>query len=285
MIGANGQLGTDLVAALVPADEVIPLTRADVDIADAASVARVLDGARLDLVVNTAAYNRVDDAEEQFELALRSNAVGPQVLARACAAESVCLLHTSTDYVFSGARATPWLEDDYPRPANAYGVSKLAGELSVRLACPSSYVVRVSGLYGLAGSRGKGGNFVETMLRLQAEGKPIRVVNDQVLSPTPTRDLAEKLAEFIHARAPFGVYHMTAAGACSWYELARALFEMQELPVDLAPQSTAHAGFRAARPAYSVLGNGRLHRLGLNPLRSWHEGLASYLAARNASAR
>jgi dTDP-4-dehydrorhamnose reductase len=192
------------------------------------------------------------------------------------------LLHVSTDYVFSGEAAVPWSETDWPQPINAYGVSKLAGELMVRATCPSSYVVRVCGLFGLAGSRSKGGNFVETMLRLQAQGRPIRVVDDQILTPTYTVDLAAKLVELILSEPPFGVYHVTAAGECSWYTFARAIMDFAGLDADLGPQSSDQLQAAARRPRYSVLANDALQSVGLTRLRSWDEGLQAYLAERKS---
>ena len=278
LIGANGQLGSDLTVALVDAVDLRPLTHAQVDIADAASVSHVLAQHAPDLVVNTAAFNRVDDCEVLPDLALRVNASGPHLLADACRVSGAVLLHISTDYVFSGVSSCPWTEADVPRPISMYGISKYAGELAVRAACPASYIVRVSGLFGLKGSRGKGGNFVQTMLRLQAERRPIRVVDDQVLAPTYTADLAAKLCELVLAQPPFGTYHVTAAGACSWYAFAQEIFDLAGLEVDLTPQSTAAASLRARRPAYSVLANDALASCGISQIRPWAEGLGAYLA-------
>jgi dTDP-4-dehydrorhamnose reductase len=280
LIGANGQLGSDLAPVLATNVDLIPLTRRDIDLTDPASVDLALSTHAPDVVINTAAYNRVDDAENEPDAAFRINSVAPQILARSCSRIGARLLHVSTDYVFSGQRTTPWTEQDRPEPQSVYGISKLAGELAVRAACPDSYIVRVSGLFGLAGSRGKGGNFVETMLRLQAEKQVIRVVDDQVLAPTYTKDLASKLTEFVLARPPAGIYHMTASGSCSWYEFARAIFELAQLEVELYPQSTAEAGSRAKRPAYSVLSNDGLRAIGLSQIRPWDRGLAEYLQDR-----
>jgi hypothetical protein len=159
-----------------------------------------------DLVINTAAYNRVEDCEAMPDHALRVNAAGPHRLAQACQLSGAAILHFSTDYVFSGDSDQPWGEDDCPRPVSLYGVSKLAGELAVRAACPRSYIVRVSGLFGLRGSRAKGGNFVETMLRLAAQGKSLRVVDDQTLTPSYTADVAR-------AAAPGGNPYVSLSGA------------------------------------------------------------------------
>jgi dTDP-4-dehydrorhamnose reductase len=182
----------------------------------------------------------------------------------------------STDYVFGGEKRAPYTEDDAPNPLNVYGVSKLAGEYFVRALCPKHFIVRTSGLYGVAGSSGKGGNFVETMIRLAKEGKPIRVVTDQVLTPTYTRDLAHKIKELLQTEA-YGVYHITNSGQCSWYEFAAKIFELLSLKPDFGPTTSAEFGAKAKRPAYSVLAHGRLAQLGLDDLRSWPEALAAYL--------
>jgi dTDP-4-dehydrorhamnose reductase len=161
-----------------------------------------------------------------------------------------------------------------------YGRSKLAGERLVHAASPTHVVVRSSGLYGVAGSAGKGGNFVETMLRLAREGKDIRVVDDQVLAPTYTADLAEAIARLIAARPAGGIYHLTNAGACSWFEFARRIFELCRLAPDLAPTTSAEYNAPAPRPPYSVLANTRAAALGLPALRAWPEALEAYLRAK-----
>ena len=179
VIGASGQLGTDLVGALVDWD-LVPLTHADLDICDFVYTRKVLEDAKPDIVINTAAFNRVDDCEEEVSKAFWVNAFAVRNLAKICADMGCALVHISTDYVFDGRKGTPYTEDDAPNPLGVYGASKLAGECFVRSICRKHFVVRTSGLYGTAGSRAKEGNFVETMIRLAKEGKPIRVVNDQV---------------------------------------------------------------------------------------------------------
>jgi dTDP-4-dehydrorhamnose reductase len=161
-----------------------------------------------------------------------------------------------------------------------YGRSKLAGERRVRDASTGHVVVRSSGLYGVAGSAGKGGNFVETMLRLAKRGGPLRVVNDQVLGPTYTRDLAEAIARLLAANPPGGIYHLTNAGACSWFQFASRIFALCGLTPDLAPTTSAAYAAPAPRPPYSVLANTRAAGLGLPPLRPWAEALEDYLRAK-----
>ena len=278
LLGASGQLGSDL-ARLLEGPHLVALSRRALDVTDAAAVARMVADVKPAVILNTTAFNRVDDAEADPAPAFAVNAVPVHHLARVAERHQARLVHFSTDYVFGGSGSGPFTEDAIPAPLNAYGVSKLAGELCVRSAGPRHLVIRSSGLYGVAGSRGKGGNFVETMRRLAHEQKPIRVVDDQVLSPTYTSDLAEAVVRLLAADPPGGLYHLTNGGACSWFEFARRIFDLCGLRPDLVPTSSAAFGARARRPSNSVLASTRLQALGLAPLRPWPEALAAYLAA------
>src|SRR5438445_13218415 len=219
VIGAHGQLGTDLCQVLAAQRfSVVPLTHRDLDVSDSAQVDRVLSSIHADVVISTAAFHKVEECEKQPAQSFAVNAVGPRNLALACRQRNAVLVHFSTDYVFDGAQRRPYTESDLPRPLNVYGVSKLAGEHMLALTWERHFVIRTCGLYGVAGSSGKGGNFVETMLRKAAEGAPIRVVDDQVLTPTFTGDLAEGVARLLDTEV-YGLYHISAEGECSWYEL------------------------------------------------------------------
>jgi dTDP-4-dehydrorhamnose reductase len=275
VLGATGQLGTDLLKTLIDWD-LIPLSHSDLDVCDFIYTRKVLSDARPDIVINTVAFTRVDDCEEEVSKAFWVNAFAVRNLAEVCADLDCTLMHISTDYVFGGEKRTPYTEDDTPNPLNVYGVSKLAGEYFVRNICPKHFIIRTSGLYGVAGSSGKGGNFVETMIRLAKERKPIRVVTDQVLTPTYTRDLAEKIKELLQTGA-YGLYHITNSGHCSWYEFAAKIFELLGLKPDFGPTTSVGFGAKARRPAYSVLAHERLKRLGLDDLRPWPEALEAYL--------
>ena len=280
LLGASGQLGTDLRRTL-PAAVLVPLTRADLDVTDRAAVERTLDAHAPAWVVNTTAFHRVDDIElKDAGLAFAVNEVAAGHLARACARRGTRLLHLSTDYVFGGGSSEPrrpYAEDAPPAPLSLYGKSKLAGERQIQDASADHLVVRSSGLYGVAGSAGKGGNFVETMLRLARRGDRIKVVHDQVLGPTYTADLAEGIARLLAATPPGGIYHLTNAGACSWFDFASRIFELCALAPDLAPTTSAEYKAPADRPPYSVLANTRAAALGLPPLRPWYEALKDYL--------
>ena len=278
VIGANGQLGVDLMRVFErhPKYTPVPLTRAHIDVRDFHQVQQVLKEIQPDVVINTAAFTRVDDCEDQPEVAFAVNALGAWNVARVCEDLGCILVQISTDYVFDGQKRTPYTEEDLPRPLNVYGVTKLAGEHFVHAYCEKHFIVRTSGLYGIAGSRGKGGNFVETMIRLAREGRPIRVVNDQVLSPTYTLDLAEKIVELMATEA-YGCYHMTNAGQCSWYEFATQIFHLLGLHPTLVPITSEAYGAKARRPSYSVLANDNIAMIGVEPLRPWTQALTAYL--------
>ncbi|OGO47193.1 MAG: dTDP-4-dehydrorhamnose reductase [Chloroflexi bacterium RBG_16_64_43] len=278
ILGAGGQLAHDLVECMGDWD-LAPLRHSDLDVCNHQAVRTRLAEARTEVVINTTAFHRVDDCETEWEKAFLVNAHAVRNLALVCRDLGAVLVHLSTDYVFGGEKRTPYSEDDLPRPLSAYGVSKLAGEHFVRVLCPDSLVVRTSGLYGIAGSSGKGGNFVETMIRLAEAGKPIRVVDDQDLAPTYAADLAAGIKEMLMKRGR-GLYHMTNSGSCSWFEFARAIFDMTGLHVDLSPTSTAAYGLRARRPSYSVMSQERAVALGLKRLRPWPEALRAYLLQR-----
>ncbi|MGH7172972.1 MAG: dTDP-4-dehydrorhamnose reductase [Gemmataceae bacterium] len=282
VLGAAGQLGRDLCPRL--AGEVIPLSRCGsppVDLARPESLPTFFDEARPDVVINCAAYNFVDRAESEPREAFAVNAWGVRELARLCRERDCLLVHFSTDYVFGldEARRHPWTESDAPGPVSVYGLSKLAGEYLVRALCPRHLVIRTCGLYGVWGSGGKGGNFVETMLRLAGQGKPLRVVNDQTCTPSYTVDVAETTIALLTADQP-GLYHVTNSGSCTWHELARTIFELSGVQANLTPIPSSEYPAPARRPQYSVLDHAALRALGIPSPQSWREALAAYLRER-----
>jgi dTDP-4-dehydrorhamnose reductase len=284
IIGAGGQLGRDLQSRLQ--GEVVAWTREQADLTRPVELRAALEALRPDMVVNCGAYNLVDKAESDPAGAFAINAWGVRDLALACRDLGCALVHFSTDYVFGldENHRTPWTETDAPGPVGVYGLSKLAGEYLVRSLCPRHFVVRTCGLYGVWGSGGKGGNFVETMFRLAGQGKPVRVVADQSCTPTYTVDLAAVTAALTTTER-YGLYHVTNSGSCSWYEFAAAIFGRAGIKADLVPITSREFGAPARRPAYSVLSTSAYHALGLPPLRPWQEALTAYLDERGRKNR
>ena len=277
LIGVTGQLGHDLARTFDLPGELVRLTHADLDLLTPGAVGRVLRELRPTHVVNCAAYNLVDRAEDERDAAFALNAAAVGTLAETCETLGATLIHFSTDYVFDGAKRTPYTEDDAPAPLGVYAASKLAGERLALEHCRRAFVIRVCGLYGVGQSATAGRtNFVETMLRLAASGKPLRVVGDQVLSPSYTLDLAPKVWRILTRGAP-GIYHLSSAGQTSFYEFAREIFKQSGLTPPLSPVSAAEYNARARRPPYSVMARTRLAALGEDDLRPWPQALAAYL--------
>jgi dTDP-4-dehydrorhamnose reductase len=226
----------------------------------------------------------VDGCENDPLAAFETNAVGARTIARACAAHGARMLHISTDYVYDGAKGSAYVETDLPRPINAYGISKLAGECFARYECEGAVVVRTSGLYGVHVCRGKGSNFVETMLARAGSGAPMSVVEDERLTPTFTADLAAQIRSMIEAAAAPGVYHATNAGGCSWHEFTVELLRLAGVRAGVKPIRAAEWKSPTRRPANSILENRALQALGLDIMPDWRDALARYLAVRAAAA-
>jgi dTDP-4-dehydrorhamnose reductase len=279
VIGAAGQLGHDLCPRLP--GEVIPLGRDRADLTRPEQVRATLNELRPDIVVNCAAYNLVDKAEAEPATAFGVNAWGARDLAAVCRDLGALLVHFSTNYVFGldDARRIPWREDDAPGPVSTYGASKLAGEYLVRATCPRHLIVRTCGLYGVWGSGGKGTNFVEAMLRRAGQKEELRVVADQECTPSYTVDVATATVALLET-GQTGLFHVTNTGTCSWYQFARAVFELSGLKPNLNQTTRSEYGAAARRPAYSVLSTKVYEALGLPPLRRWQDALAAYLAER-----
>lgn len=282
--GAGGMLAADLVPELRSAGhEVLALTRADLDITDAAAVDAAVRAAAPDVVVNTAAYTRVDDAESHEDDAYAVNARGADAVARACAEapSAPVLLHVSTDYVFSGDASEPYAEDAPTAPRTAYGRTKLAGEQAVLAALPArGYVTRTAWLHGRHAD-----NFVLTMARLESTRDSLDVVADQQGQPTSTADLAERLRELgeraLDGIAPAGTYHATSSGSTSWHGLACVVFELLGAdPRRVRAVTTAQFPRPAPRPRWSVLGHARWAEAGLGPMPDWRHGVPRTLASR-----
>jgi dTDP-4-dehydrorhamnose reductase len=279
VIGASGQLGQDLLRVF--GDAASGLTHQEIDVTDGIGVAAIVRAAQPDWVINTAAFHRVDDCELNPTLSFAVNATGAANVARAAAENGAGIVFFSTDYVYGGvhrSRHQPHLESDCPDPLNVYGVSKWGGERLVEQANPRHIIVRSAGLYGTATSR-KGWTFPELMINKARADGVVRVVTDQALSPTYTHDLAETV-KALTARDATGLYHLTNAGECSWYEFAEATFQLAHVTVELQSSISTQQGRRATRPPYSALASERLATTGVPALRPWREALAAYLQAK-----
>ncbi|MGI8551797.1 MAG: dTDP-4-dehydrorhamnose reductase [Dehalococcoidia bacterium] len=277
LIGASGQLGTD-IRRRWSRHEVVAVEHAALELANREQVEQTLAQIRPDAVINTAAFHQVERCEEVPERAFAINTVAVRGLARACAELGAVLMHFSTDYVFDGAAGRPYSEDDLPSPLNVYGCSKLAGEHLVRAACPRHYIVRTSGLFGVAGPSGKGLNFVQRILQRAHETGQVEVVTDQTLAQTSTWDLAGCLENLLEMER-FGTYHITNAGGRSWFDFARLCLATAGVKAEVTPISSNQYGTHIRRPAYSVLENRQLIRAGLRTLRPVEEALGDYLAS------
>lgn len=275
IIGADGQLGSDLVKTLLQ-DEVLPLFFPEFDITKTQQAREVLCRLNPEVVINTAAYHRVDECEDHPEAAFLVNAVAVRDLALTAKELGFALVHFSTDYVFDGRKGRPYVEEDAPHPLNVYGVSKLAGEFFVRSILDKYFLIRTCGLFGEASSREKGYNFVDLMISLAKKGKPLRVVNDQTVSPTSSAELAEITGDLIRT-SHYGLFHMTNEGECTWYELAQEIFSFLRMSPQFEPADSRTFGAKAPRPSYSVLENKRAKDLGLKGFSPWKKALADYL--------
>lgn len=278
VIGANGQLGSDVVQAFTNnSDEVCSLTHAEVELSNLDSVAQCLRLRRPDVVVNTAAMHHVENCEQEPTKAYTVNSLGARNLAILTSDLGALLIHISTDYVFDGHKGEPYVEEDAPLPLNVYGNSKLAGEHFVRSLNPKHFVLRTSALYGKRPCRAKGGlNFVELMLKLARDRGRVRVVDSEFVSPTATVALAQQIVALSRSYA-YGLYHATAEGSCSWHGFAQEIFSLAGVDVKLEVASPGEFPAKVRRPHYSVLENQKLKTCGLNRFEPWQAALRKYL--------
>jgi len=280
VLGANGQLGSDVCLAFAERGWIVrPLIHTDLDIAIATErqMSEILGDGAPSVVVNTAAFTDVPRCEIEPERAFAVNAEAVRRLGRACGTLGARFMHLSTDYVFDGAKRVPYVESDAPHPIQVYGTTKLAGEGFASAEAPRWSVVRTSGLYGAKPCRGKGGaNFVSTMLRLARERGEVTVVDDEWVTPTYTKDLAEQL-ERIAAADATGLFHATPQGQVTWHDFAAAIFEITGTRVALKRTTAAQFPGKVRRPAYSVLENAALKTLGLDAMPDWRSSLERFL--------
>ena len=283
LIGSGGQLGWEVERQIPSTLSVQALARAQFDITNREQVLRGIAGAAPKVVVNAAAYTAVDQAETERSEAFLINRDGPAYLAEACNLHGATLIHVSTDYVFDGAKAEPYTEDDATTPLSVYGESKLAGELAVRAGCPRHVIFRTAWVYGVQGK-----NFVKTMLRLGGLHDQLRIVNDQHGSPTFARDLAkavifvaERMTNNVVPSNGFGTFHCAGGGVTTWHRFARRIFDIcksKGMPVpEIEGVTTAQYPTPAPRPPNSVLDCNKVARVYGIAMRSWEEALAEML--------
>jgi dTDP-4-dehydrorhamnose reductase len=274
VIGSIGQLGTDLVKTLGTKNDVISLTHNDLEVADYDSLA-ILKEQRPDAVINTAAFHKTDQCEEEPQKAFCVNALGARNVAMITKELGATTVYISSDYVFDGLTKEPYTEESIPAPINTYGISKLAAEYFTRQN-PKHYIIRIASVFGKAGASGKGGNFVEAMINKAKKNESIMVVDDMWMSPTYTKDAASVLRGILEFKLPYGVYHATNKGYCSWYQFAQKIFQITRLNPDLKPTKTDPNYGKAKRPAFSALTSTKLSKYNLEP-RDWKEALHAYL--------
>ncbi|HXG31866.1 MAG TPA: dTDP-4-dehydrorhamnose reductase [Bryobacteraceae bacterium] len=284
IFGAAGQLGVELVDEFRRrGHKVRGLDRASVDITDAARVEQSVADFDPQVVVNAAAYNQVDVAEQEPQAAFAVNALAVRNIALACRQNGAVLVHFSTDYVFDGRAGRPYTEDDPPHPLGAYAVSKLAGEYFAQAYLDDALIIRTSGVFGPGGLRTARGNFIELMLRLAQSGQPIRVVADHYASPTFAPLLAARTADLVE-RGQSGLFHIGGGTPISWFDFARLIFRVAGLSPELRPTSEREYRTAARRPKYSALSNARIEQLGLAPMPPLEEAVAAYFALRGRQA-
>lgn len=274
VIGSNGQLGSDLVKSLQDRHEVIALRHSDIEVTDYNSCA-VLKKHNPDVVINTAAFHKTDQCEEEPLKAFQVNAIGALNVAKTCSETGATSVYISTDYVFDGKKDNPYTENDSPNPINTYGISKLAGELYTKQN-PRHYIMRVASLFGVAGASGKGGNFVENMIAKARKGEPVNVVNDMWMSPTYTKHASIAIAKIIEQELPYGTYHVTNQGFCTWFEFAQGIFSLLGLNPKLTPIETSQLQHKAKRPRYSALRSIELAGHGIQ-MPKWNVAISDYL--------
>ncbi|HSM78066.1 MAG TPA: dTDP-4-dehydrorhamnose reductase [Bryobacteraceae bacterium] len=283
VFGCRGQLGVELVRELSGRGySVRGFDRAAVDITSPAAVEQALAEVDPVLVLNAAAYNQVDVAENEPAAAFQANALAVRNLAMACRQVDAQFVHFSTDYVFDGTAGRPYTEEDLPHPLGAYAVSKLAGELYAQAYLDRPLIIRTSGVFGPGGLKTARGNFVELMLRLAGNGQPIRVVEDHVASPTFAPLLAERTAGLIE-RGAWGVFHVGGGTAISWFDYAKIIFQEAGLNPELRPTNEREYRTAARRPKFSALSNAKMESLGLEPMPSLNAVIRTYLEARGDS--
>jgi len=281
LIGANGQLGSDIYPVLKEDHIVAPLTHKDIEITQPDSVHGCMGKINPDIIVNTAAFLDLNKCEENPEKAFLVNGIGPRNLSLWCKKNNCLLVHISTDYVFNGKKNQPYTEDDCPRPLNTYGLTKFAGELYISSILENFIIIRTAGLYGTHPCRGKSSNnFVEMFLKLIRDREVVEFGGKEVCSPTFTEDLARQLNLIIQTNKT-GVFHVTSQGSCSWFEFGQEIIKKTNSRTRLIKRKTKNETTKVIRPMYTILENKRLNNLGINIMPHWKKALGVYLSKRS----
>jgi len=274
VIGSTGQLGTDLMKVLHDEHDAIGFTHENLEVSDCNSCLKLREH-HPDVIINTAAFHKTDQCEDDPVRTFSVNAIGARNIALISKEIGAITVFISTDYVFDGNKKEPYTEDDSTNPINSYGISKLAGELYTKQN-PKHYIARVASLFGKAGASGKGGNFIETMMSKAKNREAISVVDDMWMSPTYTKDAADMLKRIMEMKLPFGTYHAANQGYCTWFQFAQEIFRIASLNPTLNPIKTRQLQVKAARPIFSALKNVKLSEYGLQ-MREWRTALREYL--------
>jgi len=274
VIGSTGQLGTDLMKVLQDEHDVIGFTHESLEVSDYDSCLKLKEH-HPDVIINTAAFHKTDQCEDELVRTFSVNTIGARNVTMISKEIGATMVFISTDYVFDGNKKEPYTEDDPTNPINSYGISKLAGELYTKQN-PKHYITRTASLFGKAGASGKGGNFVETMITKAKNNEAINVVNDMWMSPTYTKDAAEIIKRILESELPFGIYHASNQGFCTWFQFSEEIFRMAGLSPVLRPVETGQLNTKAKRPRFSALKSAKLQECGIT-VRGWKEALRDYL--------
>ncbi|MFH1727502.1 MAG: dTDP-4-dehydrorhamnose reductase [Pseudomonadota bacterium] len=277
LIGSNGQLGKT-VNDVFQGSDLDLFDYPEIDITKPGNLKKAFCDKKYEFIINCSAYTNVNNSEIEPDLAFLVNAIGVRNLSQISQEMGACLIHVSTDYVFDGVKNLPYIETDITMPLNVYGVSKLAGENFVQAICDEFCILRTSGLYGIYPNLTKKYNFAETMLQLSSQKDELKVVCDEILTPTFALDLARQIKKIIYSKPESGIYHATNNGECSWFEFAKEIFNIKGIDIKLIPVKAKEFSANIKRPAYSVLENKHLNDLKLNVMRDWKDALTDYLS-------
>jgi len=269
--GAKGQLGTDLVKKMRENHDVFPYSSQELDITKLQKFDAEVEKIAPDIIINCAAFTDVDGCESNIERAYLVNSIGAKNCAIISNKYSLKLFHISTDYIFNGESEIPYKEDDIPEPISTYGKSKLSGEINIINHCNKFFILRTAGVYGANGN-----NFIKTILKIVKKNKFLKVVNDQITTPTYTVDICNQILKLLKTEY-YGIYHASSEGFCSWYEFTKTILQYLDINADVVPCTTDEFLRPAKRPKYSVLDNFNLKLIGLNEFRYWKESLKEFL--------